>query len=403
MSRNRLTPRRFLNTSVVSLMLSTFLSMILLACQAAFTTSSGDATPQLSTSSQALSKKSKFTGVTTVVTGFPEQPDVGIRIQSLKSKGNRKFNKVVPATSRLSLRPGAYRVSILRPEMTTTVGTTYRTSRPDVNIQVKKGRSVRVEFAYVAINSVSSGGSTEDVPAPKPDACEAAWYEHQYSAVAPGFPTTMSQEEASQQFAECLRSGGLPDQSRQVELTQRAFNTVAQLLERQIRLESLASNLPPCLAIQNVLKPVMKGGVPLAPGGDVEGYAADSFLPILRYNWHSGPFRLKYGVGCEAAPYANLWLMADPYPPAGSHPDRYPQEDAQWDREAVEGPMSTCISWGPELGNDGIGGEGAIFGFSWSRENLPLDVRSCYPRATGQQGLQVYPVTRTPVLPLTSS
>lgn len=199
----------------------------------------------------------------------------------------------------------------------------------------------------------------------------------------------------------CKTAGLLPSEGTQARLTQRAFNTVAQILEREIRRVSLERKIPPCQAIAKVLKPVGPRGRPLRPTDDIEGYAADSFLPILRYNWYSGPFRLKYGVGCEKS--ANLWLTADPYPRAGIHPQRYPSDKitkkSPWNRTPVEGLMSTCLTWGRGLSNAGIGGKGFIFGFDVTDENLPQDVRSCYPRAMGQQGLAKYPFDRVPTLP----
>ncbi len=154
----------------------------------------------------------------------------------------------------------------------------------------------------------------------------------------------------------------------------------------------------------DVLSPVGAKGAPLKPGDDVEGYAPDSYLPILKYQWFGGPFRLKIAIGCMDYPWANLWLLADPYTPADSHPERYPSDEevekAPWPRTPFEGPMSTCITWGPDLKNDGVGGRGVIFGFGWNRENLPQDVRSCYPRALGTEGLGKYPITRVANLPL---
>ena len=60
--------------------------------------------------------------------------------------------------------------------------------------------------------------------------------------------------------------------------------------------------------------------------------------------------------------------------------------------------MSTCITWGPELGNDGVGSRGRIFSFNWDRANLPLDVRSCYPKALGLEGLDQFPIEVVPNL-----
>jgi hypothetical protein len=60
--------------------------------------------------------------------------------------------------------------------------------------------------------------------------------------------------------------------------------------------------------------------------------------------------------------------------------------------------MSTCITWGPELGNDGPGGRGFIFAFDWDRTNLPMDVRSCYPKALGLEGLDKFPFEVVPNL-----
>jgi hypothetical protein len=236
--------------------------------------------------------------------------------------------------------------------------------------------------------------------------CETAWYERQYASLAPGFPTSLSPKVRNRTYKACQKAGRLPQYDRQVELSQRAFNAVAQILEREIRRVSIADGVRPCEALVSVLKPVGSYGRPLRPGDDVEGYAPDSFLPILKYNWYRGPFRLKFGVACNENPYANLWFFTDiggPYLDE-EHADRFPSDDEvkkdPWPRTPVEGPMSTCISWGPDLKNDGIGGEGFIFGFSWSRTNLPYDVRSCYPRALGREGLGKYPFTVVPNLPL---
>ena len=233
--------------------------------------------------------------------------------------------------------------------------------------------------------------------------CEKAWYEWQYFSIAPGFPVTLPPKERNRLVKECRKAGLLPDYDTQVRLTQRAFNRTAQILEREIRSVSIEQGLEPCLAIEKVLKPVGARGRPLGPTDDVEGYASDSFLPILKYNWYGGPFRLKFGVGCEP-PYANLWFYADPFPPAESHPERYPSDEEvkkdPWPRTPVQGAMSTCITWGSGLKNDGAGGEGFIFSFDWNHTNLPQDVRSCYPRALGLDGLDRYPFKVVPNLPL---
>ena len=232
--------------------------------------------------------------------------------------------------------------------------------------------------------------------------CAKAWYEWQYSGIAPGFPTTLTPGQRAKAMRECRTRKLLPGYETQATLTQKAINTTAQILEREIRRVSIEQQIPPCLAIEKVLKPVGPNGRPLGPRDDVEGYALDSFLPILKYNWQGGPFRLKFGVGCDGDPWANLWFFIDPYPPAGSHPERFPSDDYvkanPWNRTPVGGAMSTCMTWGPGLKNDGIGGEGFMFAFDWSHENLPLDVRSCYPKALGLDGLAKYPWKRVPVL-----
>jgi hypothetical protein len=234
--------------------------------------------------------------------------------------------------------------------------------------------------------------------------CATAWYTYQYAGIAPGFPTSMPMTKASGLVKQCEQRGLSPQAGELQRLTQKAFDTVAQILEREIARTSIAMNVPPCRAIAAVLKPVGPKGRPLGPGDDVEGYAPDSFLPITKYNWYGGPFRLKYGVGCEAAPYANLWFFSDPYPPASSHPLRFPSDQEvkkdPWPRKPFEGRMSTCITWGPGLKNAGVGGRGLIFGFDWSDANLPEDVRSCYPRAMGTGGLGKYPFKRVAHLPL---
>lgn len=236
--------------------------------------------------------------------------------------------------------------------------------------------------------------------------CERAWYEWQYFSIAPGFPVTLPPKKRNRLVKQCQRVGRLPNYERQNKLTQRAFNVTAQILEREIRRVSIATERRPCEVISEVLKPVGQYGKPIGGEGgrDVEGYAPDSFLPILKYNWSGGPFRLKYGVGCENEASAALWFYADPYPPPDSHPARYPSDvevkKDPWPRAPVEGRMSTCISWGLGLGNDAAGGEGFIFGFPWTPWSLPLDVRSCYPRALGLDGLDKYPFEKVPNLPL---
>ena len=236
--------------------------------------------------------------------------------------------------------------------------------------------------------------------------CEKAWYEWQYFSLAPGFPVTLPPKERNRLIRECKKSGRLPDYNTQARLTQRAFNTTAQILEREIRRVSIEQGIRSCAALTPVLKPVGAYGKPLGGegGNDVEGYASDSFLPILKYNWFGGPFRLKFGVGCEGEASATLWFYADPFPPVGSHPERYPSDEEvkkdPWPRTPVQGAMSTCITWGSGLKNDGVGGEGFIFSFDWNHTNLPQDARSCFPRAMGLDGLDRYPFKVVPNLPL---
>ena len=233
--------------------------------------------------------------------------------------------------------------------------------------------------------------------------CEKAWYEWQYSSLAPGFPVTLPPKERNRLVKQCKKAGRLPDYDTQARLTQRAFNVTAQILERQIARVSLAEGVRPCGAALSVLKPVGPNGTPLGPGGNVEGYASDSFLPVLKYNWRNGPFRLKWNCN---TPIINLWFFVDTGGPYldDDHPDRYPT-DAEvdkdpWPRDPVHGAMSVCLSWGPGLKNDGVGGRAFMFGFDWNRKNLPNLVDSCYPRALGLEGLGRYPFTVVPNLPL---
>jgi hypothetical protein len=266
-------------------------------------------------------------------------------------------------------------------------------------------RVVTLALAGTLVAAVGPASIASAAP-PSTAQCAKAWHEWQYFSIAPGFPTTLSPKERNRIVKQCKQAGRLPNYDTQVKLTQKAFNVTAQILEREIRRVSTATGLHPCEVISQVLKPVGKYGKPIGGEGgrDVEGYAPDSFLPILKFNWYGGPFRLKYGVGCENEASASLWFVADPYPPSDSHPARYPS-DAEvkkdpWPRTPVEGAMSTCITWGTRLGNDEVGGEGFIFGFLWSRVNLPNDVGSCYPRALGLDGLGKYPFKQVPNLPL---
>ena len=232
--------------------------------------------------------------------------------------------------------------------------------------------------------------------------CEQVWFDYQYGSLAPGFPVKTADEDMDSLYQECQDLDLLPSEEDRLALTQQAFNITAQILEKRISKVSKKTGQPPCAVLVDVLKPVAANGVPLQPGDDVEGYAADSYLPILKYNWYGGPFRLKWAVGCMEYPWANLWLFADPFPPAGDHPDRYPADkDVKkdpWPRFPVQGRMSTCITWGPELGNDGPGDRGYIFAFDWDRTNLPMDVRSCYPKALGLEGLDKFPFDVVPNL-----
>jgi hypothetical protein len=263
-----------------------------------------------------------------------------------------------------------------------------------------------------APTTVSAAPSTSPAPTSSPTAaaspalsssdCAQIWYDHQYGDVAPDFPTTTPAAELESLYEQCGDADLLPGWDESVDLSQQAFNTVAQILEKEIYRVSKKTGKRPCEAAVDVLKPVGANGAPLRPGDDVEGYATDSFLPILRYQWYGGPFRLKIALGCQEYPWANLWFLADPYPPQDSHPERYPSDKEvkqdPWDRFPVEGPMSTCITWGPELGNDGVGGRGYIFSFMWDRTNLPNDVRDCYPKALGLSGLDKFPFDEVPNL-----
>lgn len=251
-------------------------------------------------------------------------------------------------------------------------------------------------------NSPSPEASAPEVSELTKEQCSVVWYEYQYAGIAPGFPVEIPVDELEDLYVECQDLDILPSDDERIDLTQKAFNTTAQILEQRIYKVSKKTGKPLCEVLKDVLKPVAANGAPLQPGDDVEGYAPDSFLPITKYNWLGGPFRLKWAVGCDAYPWVNLWLFADPYPPEGDHPDRYPTdaevEKDPWSRYPVQGPMSTCITWGPDLGNDGVGGRGFIFGFEWDRTNHPLDVRSCYPKALGLEGLDKYPFEPVPNL-----
>ena len=246
----------------------------------------------------------------------------------------------------------------------------------------------------------SPSAPAEDVPTK--DECKQIWNDYQYGDIAPGFPTEVPEEDREALLSLCESNDLMPTYDEQYLMTQQAFNTTAQLLEKEISKVSKKTGKPPCEALIDVLKPVGANGKPLMPGDDVEGYAPDSFLPILRYNWYGGPFRLKFGVGCGEYPYANLWFFADPYPPPDSHPERYPTDEEvkkdPWPRTPFGGAMSTCITWGPELGNDGVGGRGFIFGFDWDLTNLPNMVESCYPKALGLEGLGEFPLDEVPNL-----
>lgn len=249
-------------------------------------------------------------------------------------------------------------------------------------------------------SSTPADAPAQDVPTR--DECKQVWFDYQYASLAPGFPTTTPADDVEGLYSQCEGNGLLPTYDEQYLMTQQAFNTTAQLLEKEISKVSKKTGKPPCEALFDVLKPVGANGRPLQPGDDVEGFAPDSFLPILRYNWYGGPFRLKFGVGCGQYPYANLWFFADPYPPPDSHPERYPTDEEvkkdPWPRTPFGGAMSTCITWGPELGNDGVGGRGFIFGFDWDLTNLPNMVESCYPKALGREGLDVFPFEVVPNL-----
>jgi hypothetical protein len=248
-----------------------------------------------------------------------------------------------------------------------------------------------------------SASSTEEASASLSSSeCAQIWLDHQYGEVAPDFPTTTPASDLQALYEQCGDEGLLPEWDETVDLSQQAFNTVAQILEKEIYRVSKKTGKRPCEALVDVLKPVGANGAPLMPGDDVEGYATDSFLPILKYQWFGGPFRLKIALGCQEYPWANLWFLADPYPPEGDHPERFPRDKEvkkdPWDRTPVEGPMSTCITWGPELGNDGVGERGYIFSFMWDRTNLPNDVRDCYPKALGLNGLDKFPFDEVPNL-----
>ena len=267
-------------------------------------------------------------------------------------------------------------------------------------------RLLALAFAGVLGIAVLTPMSPVAAARPSKAQCEKAWYEWQYFSLAPGFPVTLTPKERNRLVKECKKAGRLPDFDTQARLTQRAFNTTAQILEREIRRVSIEQGIRPCAAVAPVLKPVGPNGRPLQPTDDVEGFAPDSFLPILKYNWRNGPFRLKYGVGCENEASATLWFIVDTGGPYldEDHPDRYPT-DAEvdqdpWPRTPVRAPTSVCMVWGTGLENDMIGGKGYMFAFNWNLTNMPNLADSCYPRAMGRDGLDRYPFKVVPNLPL---
>ena len=233
--------------------------------------------------------------------------------------------------------------------------------------------------------------------------CEKAWYEWQYFSLAPGFPVTLPPKERDRIMEACDSLALLPKYDAQVRLTQKAYNTTAQIVEREVRRFSISNRIRPCEAVERVLKPVGPHGRPPQPGDNVKGFAPDSFLPITRYNWYGGPFRLLMFGGCRGGVPPNLWFRSEPYQPEGHHPDRYPSDedvkDDPWPRTPVVGPMSTCIAWGRELGNNRIGSEGVILAFHYDPESVP-EIRSCHQLALGQDGLDRYPFKVVPNLPL---
>ena len=236
--------------------------------------------------------------------------------------------------------------------------------------------------------------------------CEKAWYEWQYFSIAPGFPVTLPPRERNRLVKACRKVGRLPDQRAMLRLTQKAYNVTAQIVEREVRRVSIDRGITPCEAAHEVLKPVGAHGKPLGGegGNDVEGYAADSFLPILKYNWYGGPFRLKWGTACLQGEVRSLWFISQPYTQPPGHPDRYPTdaevEADPWSRSPVDGTdgsISTCIAWGPGLGNEGVGGAGLIFSIRW----FPMGFEGqCLARATNTDGLGDWPYKVVPNLPL---
>lgn len=238
-------------------------------------------------------------------------------------------------------------------------------------------------------------------PDPTPERCETAWFEYQYSQIAPGFPTTMSTAARDQAMEECASLNMMPTQARKLELTQEALNVVAQIVERKVRKVSAQRDIQTCRAAEMVLKPVGAFGKPLGPRDNVMGFAPDSFLPILKYNWWSGPFRLQMIGGCVGRPEMSLWFFVDPYPPNADRPGRFPSPASvkknPWNRTPVEGRMSTCVTWGPGLKNDKAGGRGLIFSFDWSQ--APQGQIVCYDFATRPGGINRYPFTEVPSLP----
>lgn len=221
--------------------------------------------------------------------------------------------------------------------------------------------------------------------------CLDAWHDRHYANTVPGYSETrLDPARLASVEAVCQRLAPLTDQEKNADV-QEYFNAVGLLIERQVRRVSTERGIPPCRAIYDIFKAVNVNGEPsmdangvLRNNGPVAGYAADSYFPILYRQWTDGPFRMKIAVGC-GGPEQSLWLIDQKWTGIGN-PDAYPStaglqapvsEADRWMSSA-----STCIFWGSQAGNDGVGGVGRVVDTGrWDHVSMPNDVRDCGPRA----------------------
>lgn len=223
--------------------------------------------------------------------------------------------------------------------------------------------------------------------------CLDAWHDTNYAEIVPGYGRRMDLSASKATTVECQRLAPLT--AGEFEHTDKeAYLRIAQIAEREVRRISSAKGLPICQAIAEVFKPVDTAGRLVSPTPSpqlgmtvpVAGYRSDGYFAILYREWADSPVAMGNVVNCDqgnqslrlmngtwgSCPgnangvdphqmFPNYVFVTTPCPPTIDH---------------GRTPVSVCIAWTAELGDNAVGGTGKVFvaeGLNASRDETSLN------------------------------